>query len=384
MAGGDVGLEPGDLVALQLPPGPRWPGLLEEIWSAGAALLPVDHRLPAPAVEALLRRARPGVIVDAAGRRRDTDGVPVDAGVGAVVATSGSTGEPRLVMLGRAALSAAVTASAERLGIGVDDPWLLCIPPSHIGGLLVLLRGLVLGCEVVTGEASVVSQPWVRCVSVVPTLLHRLLESGADLAHLRAILVGGDRLPASLHERAIAAGLPVVHTYGQTESCGGVVYDGIPLSGVVVRCGENSEVEIGGPTLMRGCRFDAEETTARLREDGWLRTGDAGRIDAQGGLCVDGRLDDVIISGGEKVWPGVVEDVLRTHPAVAEAVVVGRPDSEWGQRVVAVVVPRGDGPTLEDLRRLVSAQLPAWAAPRELELRSALPAVPSGKMARLR
>jgi O-succinylbenzoic acid--CoA ligase len=383
-----VRLRPSDLVAVRVPPGPRWPQLLDAVWHAGAAMLPLDHRLAAVEVSRALRRARPTVLVTDSDARRRRDGIPAEAGPGVVVASSGSTGMPRFAVLSRDAVTAAVRASAEALGAAAGEPWLLCIPPAHIGGLLVLLRGVVLRVDVLapahTDIASVAAARSARFTSLVPLQLRRLLESGADVAHLRAVLVGGDRVDAALLERARAAGLRVVTTYGQTESCGGVVYDGFPLNGVSVRVGHNDEIELAGATLMDGYRLDPAASALAFTGEGWLRTGDAGAIDRDGSLTVRGRIGEVIITGGEKVYPAEVESALRSHGEIGEVAVVGRDDPEWGQRVVAIVVPlhREQPPRLEELREFVSERIARYKAPRELVIVERLPLTGSGKVRR--
>jgi O-succinylbenzoic acid--CoA ligase len=223
-------------------------------------------------------------------------------------------------------------------------------------------------------------------VSVVPTMLARLLDAGIDLSRFRAILVGGAALDPKLRERAEAAGARAVETYGLTESCGGVVYEGRPFPGTDVRVHpDTGEIQLRGPTLMRGYRGDPRGTAAALAPDGWLHTGDAGAIDADGRLRVEGRHDDLIITGGEKVWPQEVEEALRDHPKVADVAVAGRADPEWGQRVVAYVVPSDahSPPSLAELRDHVSSTLPRFEAPRELVLLvEGIPRTSSGKIHR--
>lgn len=364
-------LRESDLVAVRLPPGERWPAILGDAWDARAAVLPVDHRLPDQEVGALLARARPTALLDGEGFRR-LDGVPVDSDVGLVMATSGSSGEVRLVEHHHDGVGAAVRASIDRLGAGADDPWLCCLPVAHFGGLLVLLRAATLGAPLRFAEQLV---PGFRFASVVPTQLAR---AASDLGGYRAILVGGAALDPALRGRA-----PVVTTYGMTESCGGVVYDGVALDGVEVRIDHGDQIQVRGPTLMSGYRLDASATAAAFTADGWLRTHDAGAL-VNGRLVVHGRLDDVIVTGGEKVWPAEVEAVLRAHPGVADAAVTGRWDPEWGARVVAYVVPLHPGkpPALAALRSFVAEQLARYKAPRELVLLGALPRLPGGKVAR--
>jgi O-succinylbenzoic acid--CoA ligase len=210
-------------------------------------------------------------------------------------------------------------------------------------------------------------------VSLVATALARTDASG-----FRAVLLGGaappDRRPAN-----------AVTTYGMTETGSGVVYDGVALDGVELRIGDGDlgaegEVLVRGPMLLRGYRDGSDPRLAR----GWLPTGDAGRIGADGLLTVFGRMAEVIVTGGEKVWPAPVEGVLATHPGIDQVAVWKRPDPEWGERVVAWVVPADPAhpPDLDDLRALVAASLAPWAAPRQLEVVGSLPRTPSGKVRR--
>lgn len=381
-----------DLVAVTLAPGPGWLDLVQQVWAADAALLPIDTRLPRHEAEALLRLARPTVVItgldaEPAGRRLD-DGLPAEEGVVLVVHTSGTAGVPKLVQFERAAIDAAVAASALALEATPRDPWLCCLPPSHVGGMLVLLRGVLLGAPVAVHPSFdpelVRAERDAAFVSLVPTMLGRLLEADVDLARFRAILVGGAHLSPDLRARAEHAGARVIETYGLTESCGGVVYDGLPLPGVQTRVNADGGIELRGPTLMLGYRFDAEGTAGAFTQDGWLRPGDAGEIDGRGRLHVIGRIDDLINTGGERVWPEEVEAVLREDPKVGEIGVGGRLDAEWGQRVVAFVVPAdpADPPTLEELRDLVAVRIGRHKAPRELVLVDELPHTFSGKLRR--
>lgn len=378
-------LAAGDLVACVLPPGEAWIPLLQAVWDAQAALMPVDVRASQEETTALLRRARPTVVVAASGADR-VPGAPVGEGVGAVIATSGSSGAPRLVELDRGALSAAVTASGTVLGATPDDPWLCCIPVAHIGGLLVLLRAVVSGAPVTVQPGFAVDHvreaTRARFISVVPTQLRRLFDAGVDCTRFRAMLIGGAPLPAELAADAQRRGVNAVTTYGLTESCGGVVYNGRPLPGTEVRVTADGEVQLRGPTLLRRYRFDERATASAFTGDGWLRTRDAGAI-VHGVLTVLGRLDDAIVSGGEKVWPLEVEAALATHPAVAKVAVRGRADPEWGERVVAFVVPRdGAAPSLASLRAHVATQLARYKAPRELVIVDALSRTSLGKVRR--
>jgi O-succinylbenzoic acid--CoA ligase len=378
--------QPGDLVAAYLPPGPAWVRLVADVWDAGAALLPLDVR--SPDTRAVLERAGATILVDDDGPHRLAPPTG-DRSLALVVATSGTSGEPKLVELSRTAVRAAVEGSAESLGSDPEDPWLSCLPPAHIGGLLVLLRAALLGAPVIVHPGfdpeAVTRERAARFVSVVPTMLGRLVRTGVDLSGFRAILVGGAELTPDLRTTAERAGARIVHTYGLSESCGGVVYEGRPFRGTRVSLDPaTSEILLEGPTLMRGYRWSPDD--GPFTADGKLRTGDAGRIDDDGRLRVEGRLDDLIVTGGEKVWPEEVESALRSHPKVADVAVAGRPDDEWGRRVTAFVVPAdaADPPTLDELRDAAAHSLARFKAPRELVLVDRLPRTPSGKVLRSR
>lgn len=382
-------LRPEDVVAVTLPPGPEWIRIVAEVWEAGAALFPVDHRLPEPEIRALFDRAAPTVVHDATGRTRLPTGEPAGPEVALIVHTSGTGGALKLAQFDRAAIDAAVASSALALEATPHDRWLCCLPLAHVGGLLVLLRAVLLGAPVTVhpgfDPVAVGVERDAALVSIVPTMLVRLLDANADLSHFRAVLVGGSAMSAGLRARAGAADAAVIETYGLTESCGGVVYDGRPLAGIEVRIDPGDQgIQLRGPTLMLGYRFDREGTAGAFTEDGWLRTFDAGLLDAEGRMRILGRLDDLIKTGGERVWPDEVEHALRDHAKVADAAVAGRDDPEWGKRVVAYVVPRDPSspPTLEELRDHVSITLPRHKAPRELVLVDKLPRTVSGKVRR--
>jgi o-succinylbenzoate---CoA ligase len=244
-------------------------------------------------------------------------------------------------------------------------------------------RAEVLGGGEPLGAAVRRMPPGRRYTSLVPTQLRRYLAAEADaLRAFDAVLVGGAATDPALLERAQAADVRVVTTYGMTETAGGCVYDGRPLDGVEVRVVAGpggGGIELAGPTLALGYRLDPAATGAAF-DGGWFRTRDAGTLDADGRLHVHGRLDEVVISGGVNVAPAAVEAALREHPAVADAVVLGRPDATWGQLVVAAVVPsRGAAPELPALRAWVTARLGAPAAPRQLHLLASLPLLHTGK-----
>jgi O-succinylbenzoic acid--CoA ligase len=206
--------------------------------------------------------------------------------------------------------------------------------------------------------------------ALVPTALRRI-----DPTSFRSILLGGSKLPPVVPHN-------VVTTYGMTETGSGVVYDGVALDGVDVKI-VDGEIVVRGPMLLRCYRSARDEHDPRDAE-GWFATGDGGSFDADGRLVVDGRLSDMIISGGENVWPAPVEDALRTHPGVVDVAVAGRPDPDWGERVVAFVIPSAPEapPSLDELRAAVKEVLPAFCAPRELVLVEALPRTAIGKVRR--
>jgi O-succinylbenzoic acid--CoA ligase len=369
-----------ELVGLDLAAGQGFVDALRATWEAGDAVLPLDPRLPRPALESVVAALRPSVIVDRDGARRLPDGVPVEAGDALVVPTSGTTGTPKGVVLTHDAVAASAAATSARLGVDpARDRWLACLPLAHIGGLSVVTRALASGvpCTVLerfdAREVEGQARAGATLVSLVATALGRTDASG-----FRAVLVGGaappDRLPGN-----------AVTTYGMTETGSGVVYDGRALDGVELRIGDGAlgaggEVLVRGPMLLRAYRDGADP---RL-PGGWLPTGDAGRIGADGTLAVFGRMAEVIVTGGEKVWPAPVEGVLATHPGIDQVAVWKRPDSEWGERVVAWVVPSDPArpPGLDDLRALVASSLAPWAAPRQLEVVPSLPRTPSGKVRR--
>ena len=376
--------ERGDVVAVRIPPGPRWLEIVREAWGVGAALFPLDHRLPEPTAADLLRRARPTVLRGPEGSSR-LEGEPAAQDDALILHTSGTSNDPKLVRLSRGAVEAAVGSSSTALGATGDDAWVCCLPVAHVGGLLVLLRGVLLGAPVRVhprfDPVAVAAADGIAFTSLVPTMLRRLLDAQVDLTRFRAILVGGSGLHTGLRERAERSGVRVVETYGLTESCGGVVYDGRPLDGTEVRIGSGDEIELRGPTLLTGYRSGDPPVVS---EEGWLLTGDAGELDERGRLRVLGRLDDLILTGGEKVAPLEVEAALRTHPKVREVAIAGRRDPEWGERVVAWVVPDdpSDPPSLEELRDAAGTFLPRHAAPRELRLVHHLPRTFSGKVRR--
>ena len=303
-----------------------------------------------------------------------------------VVRTSGSTGRPKDVALSHGAVRYAAHAGLERLG--GPGRWLLALPATNVAGLMVLARSLASGTEPVVADGSLVEAvdrlgAGRTYVSVVPTQLHRLDRDGdlGVLARFDAVLVGGAPADPGLLGRARAAGAAVVTTYGASETCGGCVYDGVPLDGVEVRVGHEGRVLLRGPLLFDGYADDAA-ATADVLVDGWFRTGDIGRLDGSGRLEVLGRADDVVLSGGVAVHLAAVEQAVLSHPAVAAAAVTALDDPEWGSRVVAVVVADGTPPSVQGLRDHVAGTLPRTWAPQSIGVADALPLLPGGKVDR--
>jgi O-succinylbenzoic acid--CoA ligase len=324
-------------------------------------------------------------------RRWLEDPGPAAAVPPVVVETSGSTGAPKRVVLRREAVLASVAASAAR--VGASGRWLLALPPTFVAGLQVVCRSLVAGHEPVLLDdhesfAAAVEAlgDGPRFVSLVPTQLHRLLETdAAALATFHTVLLGGGPIDPALRARAADAGVRVVATYGSAETAGGCVYDGLPLDGVAVAIGESGRVRIGGPTLFEEYA-DEPERTAEVLVDGWFLTSDAGRLDEDGRLQVLGRLDDVVVTGGVNVPGPAVAARLRQHPGVGAAEVLGVPDEEWGNRVVAFVVPAQAGPgapSLGDLRDWVAEAHPRSWAPRQVVVLDDVPLLANGKPDRL-
>jgi O-succinylbenzoic acid--CoA ligase len=301
------------------------------------------------------------------------------------VETSGSTGEPKRVVLSRAAMRASAEATAARLG--GPGQWLLNLPPGYVAGLQVLFRSVRAGSEPViqtddlASGAERLTGPR-RYVSLVPTQLHRVLVDPGEakaLSTFDAVLVGGASLDPHLREQAQDAGVHIVATYGMSETCGGCVYDGLPLDGVAVKIGTDGRIRIGGPVVFDG--YDGRpDRTGQVLEHGWFVTQDRGRIDEDGHLQVLGRVDDMVISGGVNVPANAVAARLRAHPDVRAAEVVGVPDDRWGQRVVAVVVGTLD---LDGARDWVAGQHPRAWAPRNLVHVDALPLLGNGKVDRI-
>ncbi|MEU3009881.1 o-succinylbenzoate--CoA ligase [Nocardia asteroides] len=316
-------------------------------------------------------------------------GDPIDDDVALVVTTSGTTGIPKGALLGAEALRASGNATHDRLG--GPGSWLLALPTHHIAGIQVLLRSILAGTEptvldvsggflpeALAGAVAAMRGPR-RYTALVPTQLIKSLDSpvaAKALAELDGVLVGGAATPLPVYERAREAGITVVRTYGMSETCGGCVYEGVPLDGTEVRI-EDGRVLLGGAMIARGYRNLPDHPA--FAEPGWFRTEDAG-VYTDGVLSITGRLDEAIMTGGLLVIPQVVEAVLANHPGISECVVLGLPDERLGQRVAVAIVPApGAAPTLDEIRAHVVAELDSIAAPRELAVLAELPLRGPGK-----
>jgi O-succinylbenzoic acid--CoA ligase len=319
-------------------------------------------------------------------------GDEIDDDVAVVVSTSGTTGTPKGAMLTAPALIASAEATHRRLG--GPGRWLLALPAYHVAGLQVLVRSVVAGTTPVAIDAGFDEAELAaaiaslgagrRYASLVAAQLDKALRDPAAtkaLASLDAVLIGGGPMPVGLAEKAIAAGVSVMRTYGMSETAGGCVYDGVPLDGVRARI-EDGRVVLGGVTLAKGYRNPVQPDP--FADPGWFRTDDVGAIDDSGVLRVLGRVDDAISTGGLTVLPQLVETAVATHPAVADCAVFGVADDRLGQRVVAAVViaPGWEAPTLAELRAHVASTLPSTAAPREIHLVDELPRRGIGKVDR--
>lgn len=341
-----------ELVAFDLPPSTALFAEVVKHWEKGNAVTLIDQRLAQPAKHRHLEITGATQVVDSQGSSRITNGRDVEPGDALVVLTSGSTGQPRAAIHTHSSIAASVRGSARRLDARPTDHWLLCIPPSHVGGFSVFCRAY-LGGNALTVLPTFDVQSVMKAVesgathvSLVQTALQRIDPTVFDL-----ILLGGSRMPETLPKN-------VVTTYGLTETLGGVVYDGMPLDGVQIRTSDD-EIQVKCPMLMRGYRDGSTPGE-------WFPTGDIGEFDESGRLTVHGRRGHLIVTGGEKVWPHEVENVLSTHPDIVDCAVRGVPDDEWGTRVVAWVVSDSVELSLQTLREWVRDRLSGYHAPKEI------------------
>lgn len=389
----DDGIGPGDPVAIDLPAGVGHAVALHGVILAGA----VAQSMPPGGPEGVALAAGSGFVdaetIDRAGMRGGAWPTIHRAPRSPLtrVLTSGTSGEPRPVELTSANHLWSALASGLNLGVEPDDRWLCCLPLNHVGGLTILLRSALYGTAAVMHSgfdvgrvAESLERDEITIVSLVSTQLVRLLGADAPVDRPRLILVGGGPVPIDVLDEALGRGATVVQTYGLTEACSQVCTlaptearshagsAGKPLLGIEVRV-EDEEIQVRGPNV----------APASSALDGWLHTGDLGRIDGAGYLWVEGRRADLIVSGGENVRPARVEDVLREHPAVADVAVVGRDDREWGQVVVAHVVPaRGSEVSPEGLIEHARVSLGRHEVPKRIVIAESLPRTASGKLLR--
>jgi O-succinylbenzoic acid--CoA ligase len=418
-------------VALKGAPTPEVLAALHGVWKAGAVLFPIDPRWARDEEEQAVGRCEPRVAMLGEGalpvpglegsllalgareRRealplkdlpRDPGPLPAPGGreglsssrPAAVLLTSGTSGRARRVLLSYANLRASALGARHRLGLGSADAWLASLSLAHVGGLALVSRSALLGSSLFLDGSfrpdrlrDLVSRGAVTHASLVPTMLRRFLEAWGDVpppTSLRCLLIGGARADDTLVDRALSLGFPLALTYGLTEATSQVATAppdlvrskpgtvGPPLLGVELRFGSGGEILVKGPTVAQGL----------AGPEGWLQTGDLGRLDGDGHLWVTGRISHRIISGGLNVDPAEVEEVLGGHPRVKEIVVVGVPDPEWGERVVAAVVVEGGDEVPGELDRIARAVLSPAKRPKDLRLVESLPRNPNGKVDRER
>ena len=391
------GVRRGSTAALTMHPRREQVVIAHALMKVGARMLPLSPRLTEAERATIVEAEEPIVDLDDPGELTQTEADLPLLGehdmddVCALVLTSGSSGLPKPVGLTYGNFLWNAVGSGFNIGVDPADRWLCCVPLSHVAGLGIIMRSVIYGTTAVVHDgfdvdrvAAALAEERITVVSLVTTMLTRLLDAGADLSGPRAILVGGGPVPREPLEEAIAKGATVVQTYGLTETCSQVTTlapadakrklgsAGRPLLTTHLRI-RDGEILVQGPTVAPG----------RADEAGWLHTGDLGHIDDEGFLYVEDRIDDLIVSGGENVVPAEVEEVLLRHPAVADAAVVGREDPEWGQAVTAVVVlVDGTEATPDELRRHCAEHLAGFKVPRRVELAAALPRTPSGKLMR--
>jgi len=400
----NTSIQVGQRVGLRAPNGVGYVVAVHALMRLGAVLVPISTRLSAAEVDWLLADAQVAHVLDedqlqrlvgaprATPRMRSFD---LDA-PHSVIYTSGTTGRPKGAVLTYDNHWSNALASMLNLGVQADDVWLACLPLFHVGGLAILLRSVIYGMPVVLHERfdaelvnAAIDHAGVSIVSVVSTMLERMLSARRDRpypASLRCVLLGGGPAPLPLLERALAAGAPVMQTYGLTETASQVATlspedarrkigsAGKPLFGTQVRIADDGEILVRGPVV----------SPAYLHHEPrgeWFSTGDLGYVDGEGYLYVHDRREDLIVTGGENVYPAEVEAVLLAHSSVAEAAVFGVPDAEWGQTVAAAIALRGPL-NVEELRVFCRARLAGFKVPRRLVVLEALPRNAAGKILR--
>lgn len=361
-----------ELVALDMPASNEIVSIIKSVWEDGDAFIPIDQRLPQSAKRKLLEEVQPSQVLDSQWTRiKLANGRPVEDGQCLAMATSGTTGTPKVVMYDMRHIEASARTTSTFIGVNKNDRWLCCLPIAHIGGLSVILRSIITELEVevhngfnaeqVVNAASRGS----TLVSLVPATLMQINPS-----MFRKIILGGSKPPLVMPDNAFS-------TYGLTETGSGVVYNHVPLPGLEIKISDKQQVLLRGPMIAKTYR----NGSAICDDHGWLHTNDAGEF-SNGKLQIFGRLDEVINSGGEKVFPALVESVLSSNAKIAKMAILGTPDPKWGEAVTAVIVPKSNSlvPTLEELRTQVKEHLPSYAAPTKIILVQDLPMTSLGKI----
>ena len=391
------GVRRGATVAMNMRPGRDKIILIHALMKTGAVLLPISPKLSPEERARAIDSCGVSVDLDDPGKLTQTEadlpllGEHDMSDPHCRILTSGSTGMPHTVSLSYGNHLFSAMGSAFNIGVDPSDRWLCALPTSHISGLSIVMRSVIYGTAMVLQDrfepsaiTEAIEEDGATVISLVSTMLLRLLNDDVDLSAPRAILVGGGPVPQSALSEALDRGASVIQTYGLTETCSQVttleVAEARRKVGSVGRPLLTSHLRIqGGEILVQGPTVSA----GALDADGWLHTGDVGRIDEDGFLYVQGRTDEMIISGGENVIPGEVEDVLIQHPGILEAAVIGRPDPEWQQAVTAVVVSAGGEQIgLEELRDHCEGKLAPYKIPKRIEVVEELPKTPSGKLHR--
>ena len=394
-----LGVRPGDRVALFAEPSIEHAVLLHGLAKLGAVAAPLDPSAPGAEQVALLGALEPALVVREPSEVLDAPeqaDAPLDASLDSdaphsVIHTSGTGGEPKAVTLTYGNHLWNAVGSGVRIGVSPSDRWLCCMPLHHVGGFAILVRGALYRIAIelepfdADAVAAAVAERRATIVSLVPTMLARLLDAGAPLERLRCALIGGGPLPQALLERALDAGIPVAPTYGLTECASQVATmppgeaaerpgsAGPPILTTELRIGEDGVICVRGPSVAPG----------EVGEDGWLHTRDVGRLDEEGYLYVLGRVDDTIVTGGKNVAPAEVEQALLEHPAVADAAVHGREDPEWQEAVVAtVVLADASDVTEDDLREFCRTRLAPHKIPKAVSFTRELPRNAQGKLQR--
>ncbi len=430
----EVQVKPGDHVAIRAKNSVHYFALLHAIPRLGAVGIPLNIRLPEPQIQDQLQRSDATILIEDKYHHLDTDlqrigledlfrpyeeeeyiEVYNDAFASwnlnrefAIFFTSGTTGRPKGAVLTLSNVYHNAIGSRSRLGIVSEDIWIITLPMYHVGGMSIVIRGAIYGigarlltkfdidkvCKAIEAGGTI--------LSLVSTMLHRFIKEGKtrDLAKLRCLLLGGAKANQSLVERVLKEGIPLYTTYGLTEASSQVATAtpeevgkypgtvGYPIEGVEVKIlGEKSEIGdilIKGPTIMKGY-YKEEQETAESFKDGWFITGDLGRLEG-GRLFTFGRRGDLIICGGENIYPAEIESCLQKLEGVKEVCVVGVPDEEWGEVVGLAVVPESGTENLEQLKQLavdmVSKELGGFKRPRKFVFMEKLPKTASGKVKR--